>query len=125
MPSLGGTPGRNEKTILTYGEVRLPFNLLLRTEYLRQTREAGDPNVDALYSKVKWQMNDLWYLNYRWNAGVDEKRGLGGRQIANVFTLGFAPRPNVRTKVEFSSHEFRNELVEDFKSWQGYIGYVF
>jgi len=121
-PSFGG---RQERSLMVYTDLHPLEDLTLRGEVMAQQRSRGFPTRYVGYAKVRWDLFDGGYVNYRYGRGDDDKRGAGDRHTENVFTLGYSPIPNVRLKAEFALNDFAARSVEDFSQWSLYAGFFF
>ncbi|RMG58335.1 MAG: hypothetical protein D6713_07970 [Deltaproteobacteria bacterium] len=120
-----GTAGRNERSLMLYGEASLPWSFLVRAEALLQDRSRGDRSLDAWYGKVRWDFRDDAYVNVRYESGDDEKRAGGGRHRVTTLTLGYWVAPEVRLKGEVSFHDFKDPGKEDYSEWVAWLGVIF
>jgi len=120
-----GKSGRKEETLFPYAEIYLPHGVTITGEYLNQSRDTGFSDVETWYAAAKWQFLPSTYLYYRLDKGDDEKDGGGLGRESNVITVGYWPKPYVRTKVEFSSHDFDDTAKTDFDQYDVWIGVVF
>lgn len=120
----GASSDRKENTIAPYAELYLPYGVTLTGEYLSQTRE-GTTDIETWYTSAKWQFHPQAYAYYRLDKGEDVKRGSGDDHTSNIFTLGYSPKPYVKTKLEYSNHNFENSSKEDYNQFGAFIGLIF
>jgi hypothetical protein len=125
-----GPRDRGERSIDLYGQASLPGNLLIRGEYVMQSRDrrvpgASSRDVDLTYLKLRWRFHPKAYLNYRFNWGDDDSGASTVVRRIHTLTLGFQPRPSIRLKLELARHDFRDDDREDFLYWGASIGALF
>ncbi len=116
-----------ETSGVLYGEVSLPANLTLRSEYVIQQTDrvlGGDSYVHGIYGKVRWDLGD-WSLNYRFERSDDEDLGSKAVQRVNRFTIGYSATPRLRLKAEYARHRTHRARVPDFESFGLWIGVFF
>ncbi len=123
--------GRSELSSVVYGELGLPWRLTFRTEYVHQYREERplaryDRDLDVGYAKLRWDLRDDVYLNYRFSWGDDDdETGRTAEVRIHTLTLGFQPLPSLRVKLEVSDHDYRPSDRSDFRFWGISVGYLF
>jgi len=117
--------GRRELSIVPHLELYLPQNITLTGEYMFQDRNQDFDDAEAWYTSAKWDFTNNMYAYYRRDQGENSGKGLSQNEDTNTFTLGYSPKPFIRTKVEFSTHEFEATSVEDFNQWNAWIGVAF
>jgi len=113
-------PG-DRKVTLFYNETQLfPEKLLWRTEYLHLQRTGMD-SLDGFYSKLRFNINQKWYLNLRF----DQTEDLSPDQNiythkAHSFTVGFQPTTFLRLRAEYSKQSKNiTESYEHSSIWVG------
>jgi len=116
---------RREFTLMPHVELYLPQNVTVTAEYLAQDRNQGFADVEAWYSSIKWDFADDMYSYYRRDQGENDVNGFGANEDTNTFTLGYSPKPFIRTKLEYSTHEFEDVAAEDYNQWSAWIGVAF
>lgn len=117
--------GRNVLVLLPYFEWWIvPQKLLWRTEAMVLNPSSGD-SLDSLYTKLKWQVNDQIYLNYRFDNGHDLRIGPDVRHRVNSLTLAYWPHNQWRWKAEVARHDVERDLLPAFTQWSIWTGYVF
>ena len=117
--------GRRELSLVPHFELYLPQDITLAGEYVAQDRSEGFDDVEAWYASAKWDFQDNMYAYYRRDQGENGGQGLGQNEDSNTFTLGYSPKPFIRTKIEYSMHEFEATSVEDFNKFSAWIGVAF
>jgi hypothetical protein len=112
-----------------YAEAKLPMNLFLRVEYVRQMRDEAGPdlvrNPDFVYAKLRWDLTKQVYLNYRFEYGEDDRFGFSADHLVHRATLGYSPIPRIRLKAEYAHHDYASRLLEDFHFWGVSAGLFF
>ncbi len=135
---------RQEDSINPYLQLDLPVNLMLRAEYFQQMRkeaekhpkgaEAWEKKVWAAYVEAEYRIHsfDGWALAYRFDTGVDEKRGGGKDTTVHNANIQFRPEPSIRFVLEGSLYQFdaeakdsKGEAIEDYKSIMFWTGAIF
>lgn len=121
---------RSERNWMLYGEAALPGQITWRTEYLHQIRDRHtlpslSPRVHLAYTAVRWDVFEKAYLAYRFDFGDDDTTGATIEQHAHTATLGLRPLRDVRIKLEWSHHDFRDSGRKDFQFWGVSVGYLF
>ena len=117
----GDEDDRRENNLMIYAETRLPFDLLLRSEYVRQHRNRTRPgyvhNADLFYAKLRWDFLERAYLNYRFEYGEDDRLGETVDHVAHRFTLGVQPIARIRLKAEYARHILEEGPLGDYDFW--------
>jgi hypothetical protein len=124
----GDEGDRIETNLMLYGELQLPANLTLRSEYLHQWRQDEGPaleDLDVVYASLRWYALRNLYLAYRFGYGDDDVSGPPADHVIHTVTLGIHPHRSVRVKLEYSDHQFRGAGREDFAFWGVSVGYRF
>lgn len=121
---------RNERNWMLYGQATLPGRLTWRAEYLHQIRDrhvrpALSPRIHLAYTALRWDALEKAYLAYRFDFGDDDTTGVTIEQHVHTVTLGLRPLRDVRIKLEWSHHDFRDPGREDFQFWGVSVGYLF
>ena len=113
--------------ILPYAKLELPNNITLSGEYIYQDWDEGLEDRHSWYAAAKWQFHPKAYAYYRYDDGNSPVTGTNDadEEQASTFTLGYWPIPNVRTKLEFSTHDFDNAASEDYERGTAWVGFVF
>jgi len=117
--------GRREDTVHPYLELYLIDSITVTGEYQHQKRFDSSGDINTWYLSTKWQFTQKAYIYYRRDDGDDERRAAGTKTKRNIITLGYWPRPYVRTKLEFSTHDFEDPTIVDFNQWGAWIGVNF
>jgi hypothetical protein len=127
---------RNELSGVFYAEARLPWELTLRSEYVRSWRDrvkvggvttALSRKAESVYAALRWDVHRFVYLAYRYGYGDDDDERLFSTDERNVhtFTLGILPHPNVRLKLEYNHNELIHSARSDFDHWVISAGVLF
>jgi hypothetical protein len=121
---------RTERSLILYGQAILPARLLLRGEYVHQRRERDRRtrlarDIDIAYAKLRWDLDERVYLNYRFNWGDDDTGDDTQKHYVHSFTLGYQPIDQLWLKLEYADHELRSGPRRDFKYWGISLGYLF
>jgi hypothetical protein len=121
---------RRELSGVVYGEASLPFDLTLRSEYVRSRRErlaTLSRDADMVYASLRWDPHPLGYVAYRFGYGEedDEEALVTDERGVHTMTLGILPRPDVRVKLEYSHNELVSRTRADFDHWVVSVGYLF
>ena len=113
--------------IMPYAKFELPNNITLSAEYIYQDWDESLEDRHSWYGAAKWQFHPKAYAYYRYDDGSAPVTGAGDadEEQANTFTLGYWPIPNVRTKLEFSTHDFDNAASEGYERGTAWVGFVF
>jgi hypothetical protein len=127
---------RREQSGVLYGEARLPFDLTLRSEYVRSwrsrvhvggVRTALSHDAESVYAALRWDAHRFVYLAYRYGYGDDDDEELftTDERSIHTFTLGILPHRNVRVKVEYNHNELIDSARSDFDHWVASVGVLF
>jgi hypothetical protein len=116
---------RREISTMVYGELSLPYRVLLRGEYLVQRSSLGDRYRHAAYGKIRWHLTKELYLNYRLERADDEEFGFRAVQWTHRFTAGYWLSPSVRLKAEYARHDLRHSSESNFSSFALWLGIFF
>ncbi len=121
---------RRERSLVLYGQAPLPGRLLLRGEYVRQRRERARSgrlarDIDLAYAKLRWDLHERAYLNYRFEWGDDDTGDITQKHHVHRLTLGYRPDDHLRLKLEYADHALRGGPREDFRYWGVSLGYLF
>ena len=113
---------RSERSMALYGQLPISRTLLLRGEYIRQTRDANarpsfERKVNIIYAKLRWQLAERMYLNYRFNWGDNDDDVQTSTRYAHTLTYGYDLTSKIRMKVEYADHRFRDSTRRDFRYW--------
>ena len=113
-----------------YGELDLPGDWTLGGEYARQTRErvrgaVSETRGNLMHTKLRWNLSDDFYLNYRLELEKDIRPLYPGRHSVHRLTLGYRIEAGLRAKIEYASHRFRDSRQRGFGYWGASIGYLF
>ncbi len=111
------------QTWLTYAEVRLRENvLLLRAERIHVKRQ-GAADASGAYAKLKWQINQQIFLNYRYDDTDNVETGLPIRSYAHTLTAGYWPTDWLRARIEYGSHK---QSIDSWRhEWSAWLGFIF
>jgi hypothetical protein len=118
---------RSERSLALYGQLPLTRSVLVRGEYIRQTRDgdarpAFEREVNILYGNVRWNVGARIYLNYRFNFGDNDDEIATSTRYAHTFTYGVDISPSLRLKLEYADHRFRDSARRDFRYWGVSVG---
>jgi len=118
----GDENDRREYDLVVYGEIQLPFDLLFRSEYVRQQRDSSTRpvfvrNPDMVYAKLRWDFREDTYLNYRFEFGEDDELGATVEHVIHRVTLGYQPISRVRLKAEYARHLYDRGPLDDYDYW--------
>jgi hypothetical protein len=121
---------RTERNWMIYGQATLPGRITWRTEYLHQMRDRHaqpslSPRIHLAYTALRWDALEKAYLAYRFDFGDDDTTGATIEQQVHTFTLGLRPHRDVRIKLEWSDHDFRDPGRRGFQFWGVSVGYLF
>ncbi|HNV70547.1 MAG TPA: hypothetical protein PKO06_12675 [Candidatus Ozemobacteraceae bacterium] len=117
--------GRLEQNYLTFLDYYVQPRFSVRVENFTQNRDRRWNDVYVLYAGAKYQLSRQTYLHCSWNKGDDDKNGRAADQTIECLTLGWWPKPYVRTKLEFSRHRFEDPSLATYNQLAGAIGVVF
>ncbi|MGH0032471.1 MAG: hypothetical protein ACQGVC_21985 [Myxococcota bacterium] len=123
----GELQDREEHNFMLYGQVALPANLLLRSEYLHQDRSdrpGYTRNADVVYAKLRWDFHRRAYFNYRFQFGQDDRYGFTADHTIHTLTLGWRPIPRVIGKLETAFHDL-DDGIESYVAWGASLGVLF
>lgn len=101
----------------------LPGKLQSRTEFLYLHRAKGGVDLQAFYSRLKWQIDKRTYLNLRHDQGDDERSAAGEERNAQTLTVGTRLTVNWRVRLEVSTNKVPGELR--FTEWGAWIGWIY
>jgi hypothetical protein len=127
---------RDETSGVVYGEVLVPFDLTLRTEYVRSWRErvrvagvatALSRDAESIYAAVRWDAHRYVYFAYRYGYGDDddEERFRTDERSIHTLTIGILPHRSVRVKLEYNHNELIDSARPDFNHWVLSVGWLF
>ncbi len=115
---------RHVTGVLPYAEWWfIPGKLQSRTEFLNLHRAKGAVDLQAWYSRLKWQIDKRTYLNLRHDQGDDERSAGGRERRAQTLTVGTRLTVNWRARLEVSSNKVPGELR--FTEWGAWIGWIY
>jgi hypothetical protein len=121
--------GSDDRNAVAYAAVGLPFELLLRGEYMHQWRDQPRPgyarHLDLLYVAARWTFWRSAYLHYRFGWGDDDRYGPTTRQRIHTGTLGVRPLGRLVLKLELSHHHFERRGPGDYLAWATSLGVLF
>ncbi len=117
--------GRREISAIVYGELALPYRFTLRGEFMTQRSSLGDRYRHAGYGKIRWNVLEDLYLNYRLERADDEELGPAAEQWVHRVTVAYWPTARTRLKAEFARHDLRHSLESDFSSFSLWFGLFF
>lgn len=102
----------------------VPGRLLSRTEFLNMRRESsGLSDIQAYYSKIKWQFTKRSYLNLRYDRGDDQRSISGRERTSQSATLGTRIGRNWRVRLEGSTNRVEDE--GRFAEWSAWVGWIY
>ncbi len=110
---------------LVYVNVELPYNLTFRSEGMMQKRENPNDLIQTIYTSLKWQFHEKWYLAYRWDKGDDFREDFEGRHTIHTLTLGYFLNEHIRIRVEVAKHDIENVRQSDGLELLFRVGYIF
>jgi len=121
---------RNERNVMLYGQLDLPFALTFRSEYLLQFRDGKTKpdfsrNIGIFYAKLRWDLTSRTYLNYRFSYGDDDRFGQTDDHRIHTATFGYRPISRLRIKLEYARHEFAASSNPDYDAWGAWLGVLF
>jgi len=127
--SSGSAPSTvKEFVFMPYTKIELPHRVTLTGEYMRIDRDNGFKDIDTWYASAQWWFDEKSYLYYRRDFGDDGATAVnitdGTTLAVDTFTLGYWPKPYVRAKLEWSTHNY-NDATQDFDQWAASIGVTF
>jgi len=121
---------RRENSTMVYGEFSFLEDWLFRTEYLHQRRDhrrqaSFNREIDIVYAKLRWDLTDYLYANYRFTYGDDDQPGFTSKETIHTTTFGIRPTSTILVKCEYSAHDYRSSSLEDYNFWGLSVGYLF